>query len=175
MAGQRQPIGTIKAKGKKHLTKAEIAERERTEVHAPADKVTPPKYLSKGQKSKFRRIVKALREIDLISNLDVDALARFIIAQEEYEAITAQIAETPIMMNAFVVVTGAEGNESVEEKLVVNPQYEKLIALQDKLFKQCRQGAADFGLTVSSRCRLIVPKAQEAPKENKFSKFEQED
>ena len=27
MAGQRQPIALVKAKGKKHLTKAEIAER----------------------------------------------------------------------------------------------------------------------------------------------------
>ena len=35
MAGQRQPIALVQAKGKKHLTKAEIAERERTEVKAP--------------------------------------------------------------------------------------------------------------------------------------------
>ena len=28
MAGQKQPIALVKAKGKKHLTKAEIEERE---------------------------------------------------------------------------------------------------------------------------------------------------
>ena len=44
MAGQRQPIALVQAKGKKHLTKAEIAERERTEVKAPSDRVTPPSY-----------------------------------------------------------------------------------------------------------------------------------
>ena len=32
MAGQRQPIELLKAKGKKHLTKAEIAERENNEI-----------------------------------------------------------------------------------------------------------------------------------------------
>ena len=68
MSGQRQPISLIQAKGKKHLTKAEIAERQRTEVKAPADKVTAPSYLTPTQKKAFRKTVKELRAIDLISN-----------------------------------------------------------------------------------------------------------
>lgn len=83
MAGQRQPIALVQAKGKKHLTKAEIAERERTEVKAPSDRVTPPSYLTATQKKAFRKTVKELRAIDLISNLDVEALARLVIAQEK--------------------------------------------------------------------------------------------
>ena len=51
MAGQRQPIALVQAKGKKHLTKAEIAEREQTEVKAPSDRVTPPSYLTAIQKN----------------------------------------------------------------------------------------------------------------------------
>ena len=133
MSGQRQPIALVVAKGKKHLTKAEIEERQRTEVRAPADKVTAPAYLTPSQKKAFRKTVKELRAIDLISNLDVDALARLVIAQEKYREITEQIAQLPLMVEIEV---------------------------------QCRQGAADFGLTVSSRCRLIVPKAKEAPKQN---------
>lgn len=94
MAGQRQPIALIQAKGKKHLTKAEIAERERTEVKAPADKVTPPPYLTPSQKKIFRKIAKDLREIDLISNLDVEALARLVIAQEKYrEAMKGEVKQ----------------------------------------------------------------------------------
>ena len=54
MAGQRQPIELVVAKGKKHLTKAEIEERKRTEVKAPADKVTAPPYLTPEQKKKFK-------------------------------------------------------------------------------------------------------------------------
>lgn len=60
MAGQRQPIALVQAKGKKHLTKAEIAERERTEVKAPSDRVTPPSYLTATQKKAFRKTVKEL-------------------------------------------------------------------------------------------------------------------
>lgn len=33
MAGQRQPIALVQAKGKKHLTKAEIEERQRTGIN----------------------------------------------------------------------------------------------------------------------------------------------
>ena len=52
----------------------------------------------------------------------------------------------------------------------VNTEVERLALLQDRYYKQCRQGAADFGLTISSRCRLVVPKAEEKP-QNKFAKF----
>lgn len=98
MAGQRQPIALVQAKGKKHLTKAEIAERERTEVKAPSDRVTPPSYLTATQKKAFRKTVKELRAIDLISNLDVEALARLVIAQEKYREVTETIAKQPLMV-----------------------------------------------------------------------------
>lgn len=48
---------------------------------------------------------------------------------------------------------------------------ERLMIIQDRCMKQCRQGASDFGLTVSSRCRLAVPKPQQQKPENKFAKY----
>lgn len=174
MAGQRQPIALVQAKGKKHLTKAEIEERQRTEVKADADKVTAPQYLSPTQKRTFKKIVKELRAIDLISNLDVDALARLVIAQEKYIAVTQELNRQPIMVEIEIATKQLDeyGQPVKIRKEVVNGEVERLALLQDRYFKQCRQGAADFGLTVSSRCRLVVPKAdKETPKENKFAKF----
>lgn len=170
MAGQRQPISLIEAKGKKHLTKAEIEERRRTEVKAPADKVTAPSYLTASQKKSFKKIVKELRTLDLISNLDVDALARLIIAQEKYIEVTKELSNQPLMVGIEEQETGADGEQIKVKREVVNDEVERLALLQDRYFKQCRQGAADFGLTISSRCRLVVPKAPEAEKENKFKK-----
>ena len=46
MAGQRQPTDLVVMKGKKHLTKAEIAARKDAEVVAPNDNVKPPTYLT---------------------------------------------------------------------------------------------------------------------------------
>lgn len=174
MAGQRQPIALVQAKGKKHLTKAEIEERQRTEVKAAADKVTAPQYLLPTQKRTFKKIVKELRAIDLISNLDVDALARLVIAQEKYIAVTQELNRQPIMVEIEIATKQLDeyGQPVKIRKEVVNGEVERLALLQDRYFKQCRQGAADFGLTVSSRCRLVVPKAdKETPKENKFAKF----
>lgn len=172
MAGQRQPIELVIAKGKKHLTKAEIEERQRTEVKAAADKVTAPSYLTPSQKKTFKKIVKELRAIDLVSNLDVDALARLVIAQENYVAVTEEMKLQPLTIRMEFKENDADGNPIIIERQVVNGTVERLALLQDRYFKQCRQGAADFGLTVSSRCRLVVPKAdKETPKENKFAKF----
>ena len=84
MAGQRQPTDLVVMNGRKHLTKAEIEARKNAEVVAPNDKVKPPSYLTPEQKKKFRKIAKELLEIKLIANVDCDALARLLIAQEEY-------------------------------------------------------------------------------------------
>ena len=47
MSGPRQPIELVVAKGAKHLTKAEIESRRKSEI-APLDgELTPPAYLSK--------------------------------------------------------------------------------------------------------------------------------
>lgn len=166
MAGQRQPIELVVAKGKKHLTKAEIAERQRSEVKAAADKVTAPAYLTPTQKKTFKKLAKELQNIELISNLDVDSLARFTIAQEKYIEVTQLLNQQQIMIEKEYL--NQDGD--VVRQLEVNPEVERLALLQDRYFKQCRQGAADFGLTISSRCRLVVPKAEEKP-QNKFAKF----
>lgn len=171
MAGQRQPIELLQVKGKKHLTKAEIAERERTEVKAPADKVTAPAYLSPEQKKTFKKIVKELQKIGIVANLDVDALARLVVAQSKYIAVTEELNRQPLMME-IERDTGrkdADGKPVLEKVEVVNGKVERLAIMQDRFFRQCRQGAADFGMTVSSRCRLVVPTAQTEPKKaNKF-------
>lgn len=171
MAGQRQPVDLIIANGKKHLTKAEIEERRNTEIKAPADKVTAPQYLSKDQKKSFKRIVKELQKVGIVANLDVDALARLVISQSNYLAITREMDETPLMIEGWRE-TGKkddDGRDIYEKTMLVNPNVERLARLQDKFFRQCRQGAADFGLTVASRCRLVAPSARGGgEKKNKF-------
>ena len=177
MAGQRQPINLVAVKGKKHLTKAEIEERKNTEVVAPCDKVRPPSYLTADQKKKFRKVAKELLAIDLIANVDCDALARLVIAQDQYLEITEQIRNTSLMVDVPVYEVQTNPDTGEKERVqtgtmqVVNGERERLMIIQDRCMKQCRQGAADFGLTVSSRCRLIVPKPQTQGQENKFAKY----
>ncbi|MBV4426556.1 phage terminase small subunit P27 family [Clostridium tyrobutyricum] len=141
MARPRQPIDLIAAKGKKHLTKAEIEERKNAEVKAPDDNIRAPSYLDGDLKEKFDRIAKELIRVKIMSNLDQDALARFIIARKMYVKVTQEmLTETDYLFNKDIV------------------------GIQDKYFKQCRAAASDLGLTISSRCKLVIPKNEEEDK-----------
>ncbi len=149
MARPRQPVDLLLVKGKKHLTKGEIADRKASEVKAPANKVRAPSYLPKELKKEFNKLAKELLEIEIMSNVDVDALARFIIARKMYLELTNKILESPELMVA----------------------HKDIVTTQDKLFKQCRAAASDLGLTISSRCKLVVPQRPEEKPKNKFARF----
>lgn len=158
MARPRQPVNLLLLKGKKHLTKEEIEERQSTEVKAKADNVKPPSYLTKKLKAEFIEIANELKRIDLMTNLDVDALARFLLAREQYVKLSKAIRSIP-------PVEVKEDPETGKKEHISNEQYAYTLINVDRLFKQCRAAASDLGLTISSRCRLVVPKkTEEKPK-----------
>lgn len=150
MARPRQPVDLLLYKGKKNLTKNEVENRRKTEIKARCDNVNPPSYLStKKQKDEFDKIAKELIELGIFSNLDVDTLARFIIAREQYIKLYKRMKSLDCLSD----------------------EYSKGLINQDKLFKQCRQCAADLGLNISSRCKLIAPKSEEKqvdPRDQRF-------
>lgn len=155
MARPREPIDLVIAKGKKHLTKAEIEERRSQEINVPYKEIKPPKYLNKKQKKKFKEIATKLLAIGIYSELDEDTLGRYLIAQDLYLHYTEEINKYLIADNLHAFVL------------------KDIQGMQDKAFKQARQCARDLGLTISSRCRLIVPETQkEEIKVNKFKRFE---
>lgn len=157
MARPRQPVNLLLFKGKKNLTKSEIAERQETEVKAPADNVAPPDYLPKKLQTEFTKIADELLRINLMTNLDIDALARFLLAREQYVRVTNALRSAPVMTTGETI--------SGKKFKVANETFSDLLLNQDKLFKQCRAAASDLGLSISSRCRLVVPKKpEEKPK-----------
>ncbi|MGE7657385.1 phage terminase small subunit P27 family [Bacillus altitudinis] len=163
MARPRQPVDLLLVKGKKNLTKKEIEQRRQQEVKAPNDKVKAPAYLPKDLKREFKKIADELKNIGIMTNLDVDALARFLFARKQYLEITEIILETPI-------TTLAENSEG-EKFEIANAAYSDLLINQDKLFKQCRQASSDLGLTISSRCKLVIPKKDDKPKTKEEERF----
>ena len=177
MAGQRQPTELVVMNGRKHLTKTEISERKKAEIDAPCDDISPPSYLTKKQKAAFRKLAKELLAIHLIANIDCEALARLIVVQGQFVELTQQIEQTPLMVDVPVYAerydeeTGKDVRVQVGTRQEVNNERERLMRLQDACMKQCRQGASDFGMTVSARCKLVVPKPQETIPTNKFAKY----
>ncbi len=153
MSGPRQPIELVVAKGAKHLTKAEIEARRKSEI-APLDgDLTPPNYLSKKQKNEFTKIAGQLQRLKIMGETDVDALARYVVANTLY-------------IDTVKKLRSKEVKDDPE-------LYESWLNLQDKTFRQARTAAGDLGLTISSRCKLVVPEAnKQEEKTNKFKKFQ---
>ena len=175
MAGQRQPLEVIQGKGRKHLTKAEIENRQKTEVKAKSDNIQPPKFLGAKQKKRFMEIANELLEINIMPNMDRETPGLLIVVQDKLIAYNKAMKKTPLMVKRRLSLEkrdeyGKPFMKEVEE-MVVNPEYNQLQIMRGRVFKECRQGAADFGLTVSSRCRLVVARGGEPPKENKFMKY----
>lgn len=153
MAGQRLPLEVVQARGSKHLTKAEIKERQEREIKPITDNIIAPGYLVKKQKNEFYKIAEQLQKLKILGETDVDALGRYITAKDMYENAVKQMRKPEVKNDPIA--------------------FEKWLNIQDKLFKQCRSSANDLGLSISSRCKLVVPDANktEAPKENKFKRF----
>lgn len=152
MAGQRQPIELVQAKGKKHLTKAEIEARKKSELKVELKDVKAPKFLPDKLKSEFEEIANKLLTIGIMTELDEDCLTRYLLSKQSYLQYTNML------------------NRAIRRNDIV--EMEKLATMQDKAFKQCRSSGNDLGLSITSRCKLVMPDIKQAePKVNKFSKF----
>jgi P27 family predicted phage terminase small subunit len=179
MANQRQPIELIQYKGKKHLTKAEIAERRSSQVEAPDDDIRPPEYLNKKQKAEFDYLSMELARMGLFGNVDAGILARYCVAHSLYGRYTKLLRTAPKKkakrMRELAEANGTAGELAglTDEELALELESD-LTILQNRFFAQCDQCAKAMGLSITSRCRLVIPAAPEAPKENKFARFEKQ-
>lgn len=144
MAGKRQPTDVVKANGRKHLSKAEEDARRDSEVRvAAAKRAKPPKWLPEALKKDFRRIGKQLIEAGIFTELDADTLGRYLVAHGEWLAATAE----------------------VQQRLNRQPRDVKAVddwgKVQERYFKQTRNCANDLGLTITARCRLVIPQGMQ--------------
>lgn len=162
MAGAKKPIKLNLAVGGKHWTKEEIEERMSSEVQPVTDGIAPPPYLTAKQRKQFETIADQLQRIGIMGETDCDTLARYITAQGLYEEAVKDLRQ----------VRKDRPKDATPEQLaswaILLDQLDKR---QDRYFKQAQTAAAALGLTISSRCRLAVPKTAEEPKVNKFAKF----
>ena len=123
MAGTRQPIDILQAKGRKHRTKGEIENRKKTEVKAKSDNIKPPSFLGAKQKKRFTEIANELLDLDIMANIDCDALGRLIVVEDEFIAINKAMKKTPLMVKRRITLEKKDENGNpvaveIEEKVV---------------------------------------------------------
>lgn len=138
--GKKLPADLIELGGVNHMGKAELDARRDREVHVPpADKVTPPKWLPKECRSEFKKIGNILQAAGLFSDLDRDVLGQYFLCRERWLKADAQAS----------AAIAAEDEKLAKEWTTIQASY----------FKQARQAAEAMGLSVTSRCRIVVPNA----------------
>lgn len=155
MPGRRQPTDVLEANGRKHLTNEEKTARRASEVSVPpATKARPPNWLeSEDLRKEFRKLGKQLIEAGLYTDLDADNLGYYVTARANWVSATK-------MVEAALAVKHVDAANDWSR-------------IQDRFFKQARSCAASMGLTVSDRCRLVIPPAmqqEDAGGEDEFTK-----
>ena len=150
MPGPRQPTDVVKAKGRKHLSKTEEAQRRAGEVQVERPKtVKVPKWVPEDLKKEFRALGRKLLAAGLYTDLDADTLGRYLVAQRQYILATQETEWALDQRNQEMADSWGK--------------------IQERYFKQARNCANDMGLTVTSRCRLVVPDApQKGEEDNPF-------
>lgn len=154
MGRKKQPLSVLQGKGKSHhLTRDEIERRKKHEesIKGDTDKVKAPDRLLIARKKDFDDIAGQLMKLNIMSNLDVDTLARYVDAKFEYERIEN-------------IVRKIRPLDDVDT-------YTKLQRAKKSLSDECRSYASDLGLTITSRLKLVIPKGEDKPTESKWGKF----
>lgn len=143
MSGKRQPTEVVKANGRKHMSQAEEDARRDQEVHVPVpERATPPKWLQKKFHAEFVEIGEILRLAGLYSELDRDLLGQFLVARDRW-----------VRADKLASAAITKKDEALAKDWT---------SIQSTYFKQCRQCAESMGLSITSRCRLVVPAAMSA-------------
>lgn len=122
---------------------------------AAAGPAEPPRWLGKKFHAEFREIGEILRQAGLYTELDRDVLGQFLVARERWLR-SDRLASAAIRAR--------------DEKLA-----KEWTAVQSSYFRQCRQCAEVMGLSISSRCRLVVPEvlanaAKDEGEEDEFTR-----
>lgn len=142
MPGPRLPTDVVKARGNKHLSRAEEEARRAGELHVdPPEKATPPKWLPKELRREFKQLGDKLIPLGLYTELDQDVLGQFLLCRQRW--------------------LGADEHAAEFIELGLADQAAKWTSTQASYFKQCRQCAQALGLDVSSRCKLVIPQKDE--------------
>lgn len=186
MPGKRRPmdVNLSVVDGGKHWTKDEIRKRQESEPKLPKPKaLTPPGWLSDPAKKLFRKYAKQLLAFPtgVVSTLDVGTLARYCDCELSYgEAskhknlwLEVSTRRLEALCNPGSVLVPGDDRKRLEQA------YEEAKAQVDfwsgqmvKFEKMARSCATEMGMTVSSRCRLVVPNAEKPPAENPLAELQ---
>ncbi|MEG0375273.1 MAG: P27 family phage terminase small subunit [Raoultibacter sp.] len=142
MGRAKQPVALIEAKGKTHLTRQIKEDRRESELTSLDTKIICPDYIiDDDARLEFIRYASLLDRVGVWSELHADELARYITAEQIFEATSKEVISA--------LETGRFDDAGETQKM------------QDKAYRQAHTSASSLGLNITSFCKLVVPKASE--------------
>ena len=137
------------------LARGTLRERRKDEPQPPADKIVMPKHLGKVARAKWKELLPLLDAVRVMTDADVEALARYCDTYEWWLATRAILKKDgctyPIL------------NDGGEVKYIAQrPE----VSIAHKLATQLRQLEQDFGLNPSARSSLSVAPEKPATDED---------
>lgn len=159
MVGGRnaQPISIVKANGRKHLTKAEITVREKSEIKFGDNKLKCPTFIKTDvfAFAKWKEITKLYKDIDFVSSGDVGLLARYCMTFSEYQKLLehrqridsldgVNFEDMPVieqrlgeetaakLLNKINYILSVDGVLKIDT--AINKKMDMLIKMEDRLF-----------------------------------------
>ncbi|WP_273478281.1 P27 family phage terminase small subunit [Ignavigranum ruoffiae] len=135
MARDNLPSHLAKEFGKKHYTKAELAEKERTEVITPEDEVRPSEFLPANLHEKFYWFVEQFEGLGILTNVDSEALSRYLVYTDYFWNLQEELS---------TMDTG-------------DPDYVKTLNSMNKFSDRALGLEKELGLTMVSRMKIRKP------------------
>lgn len=166
MPGGKKPMQLNLVTGGKHWTKKEIEDRTDSEVQPNPVGIAAPTFLTAKQKKAFDQIAGQLKDLGIMGVTDCDTLARYVTAQDLY---------TQAVKDLRALQKLKPKNDDPKRALENAVAWVDLLKVADRridrYYKQATNAASALGLTITSRCKLVVPKVEEPKRENKFAQF----
>ena len=153
-----KPIAVQESKRRVHISNAEKEARRAREaaIGGTTDHMAPPSYLATQKlKNRYSEIVSLLRAASerLCTDLDVDAVARYVLEEDEYIAASAALRKA------------RRGKEDLKT-------IEAMQRLKNAAFKCVDASAKSIGLTVDARLRFDLREPEQDKPENRFARFQ---
>lgn len=142
MPKNAEPAALIEYKGNWHIGRDELERRKAAETVVPWTDIEPPPYLT-GEKlrEEFHELAEKLQPIGMMTELDADRLAQYVMSRALYNQYTAKLTK---------MIRNGDSSELARTQ-----------RLQTQAFNQCRACANDLGLSVTSRAKLALQRMRQ--------------
>lgn len=142
MGRTRKPLSEQTGNLTKEIQTRRSIEQEMTKTDKRYFLRSPKWLINSVAVKEYKRIVKELKRLDMLGNLDTNALGKYCNAFAKYLEITEKLKDAPL------TIVNSAGNE------VENP----LFNLQFKYSKEMRDNARLCGITIDSRLKFASQK-----------------